>query len=72
MVDRRVEPARTERVQRMKAAIAARLEGVCCNFPREEFDAMVERLAVLEIKYTQRAEVALAGFIRFTSSGRGV
>jgi hypothetical protein len=33
---------------------------------------MVERLAVLEIKYTQRAEVALAGFIRFTSSGRGV
>ena len=56
----------------MKAAIAARLEGVCCHFPQEEFDALVERLAVLEIKYTQRAEFALAGFLRFKGSDSSV
>jgi hypothetical protein len=55
----------------MKAAIAARLESVCRHFPRDEFDAMVEHLAVLEIKYTQRAEFALAGFMRFTRRDDG-
>jgi hypothetical protein len=57
-MDRRNEPARTERVLRLKVQIRQRLEGVCCHFPADEFDSLIERMAQLEIKYTLRAEAA--------------
>jgi hypothetical protein len=66
MVERRIEPARTERVQRMKREIRERLEGLCCHFPSDELDALIERMAILEIKYTQRAEMTLGRFARLT------
>jgi hypothetical protein len=66
MVERRVEPARTERVERMKEEIRDRLKGLCCHFPQAELDALVERMAILEIKYTQRAELTLGRFARLT------
>jgi hypothetical protein len=66
MSERRVEPARTERVERMKGEIRERLEGLCCQFPSDELDALIERMAVLEIKYTQRAEMTLGSFARLT------
>ncbi len=50
----------------MKVAIRDRLEGLCCHFPREEFDHLVERIAILEIKYTQRAELTIGRFARLT------
>ena len=65
MLERRVEPARTERVEQMKTAIRERLEGLCCDFPREEFDRLIERMVLLEIKYTQRMELTVGNFSRF-------
>jgi hypothetical protein len=44
------------RILRLKVQIRQRLEGVCCQFPADEFDALIERMAELEIKYTQRRE----------------
>jgi hypothetical protein len=66
MSERRVEPARTERVERMKVAIRERLEGLCCHFPQHELDLLVERMAILEIKYTLRAEMTLGSYARLT------
>jgi hypothetical protein len=57
-VDRRLEPTRSERLQRTKAQVAERLRPVCLNFPPVEFDALVERIATLEIKYLMRGDRA--------------
>jgi hypothetical protein len=57
-VDRRLEPTRSERLERTKALVAERLRPVCPDFPPVEFDALVERIATLEIKYLMRGDRA--------------
>ena len=38
-------------VERAKGAIALRLERVCTHMPKHEFDALVEQIASVEVKY---------------------
>jgi hypothetical protein len=59
--DRRVEPLRTERVAMAKAALAGRLRRVCSHLSASEFDALLERMVLLDIKYAQRANEHLLG-----------
>ena len=59
--DRRIEPLRSDRVQEAKAELAARLRGVCANLSAEDFDALLERMVLIDIKYAQRAAESLIG-----------
>lgn len=52
--DRRVEPTRSALLGRTRSAIARRLGPVCGDLDASEFDALVERIANVEIKYAQR------------------
>ena len=54
-MDRRLEPARSDRVERAKAAIAARLRHVCSHLDDDEFDRLIQRMAEVEVKYSMRA-----------------
>jgi hypothetical protein len=47
------------RVERAKSAIAFRLRAVCAGMPAEEFDALMEHMAEVQIKYTP-ADVPVA------------
>jgi hypothetical protein len=49
----------------MKADIAARLRGVCADWPDDLFETMVERLASVTLKY--QSESALPGYDRRTT-----
>jgi hypothetical protein len=49
-------PVRMERLERAKEAIARRLRGVCTHCTESEFDELVEKIALIDIKYTLRAE----------------
>lgn len=55
-MERRSEPVRADHLVRAKASIASRLARVCSDLPKEEFDALVERIALVEIKYAMRAD----------------
>lgn len=39
------------RLEELQAAIADRLKRVCYDWPREQFDDMVRRLAFITLKY---------------------
>ena len=54
LTERRLEEPRQDRLQRTKAEIAARLRRVCEELSPDDFDALVERMASIEIKYTMR------------------
>jgi hypothetical protein len=59
-MERRTDQARNALYIRTKMAIAARLRRACQDFDEEEFDALVERMALLEIKYSmRRGELAI-------------
>lgn len=53
-MDRRNQSARTALFQRTKRRIALRVRAVCGGMPAEEFDALVSRMATVEIKYAMR------------------
>jgi hypothetical protein len=55
-MERRMAPVRTERLERAKELIARRLRPVCSHCSEEEFDELVEKIALIEIKYTLRSE----------------
>jgi hypothetical protein len=57
VAERRQSEIRDARLKSTKAEIAARLQRVCPSMPPEEFDAMVEHMAVIEIKYSIRRGV---------------
>ena len=57
MEDRRRDPLRELRLAELEASIARRLEHVCQNMPRDEFARMVERIAVIDIKYRLRRDI---------------
>lgn len=59
MKNRRLEPARTEIVERTRAEVARRIKRVCAHLDEEEFNALVARMADIEIKYAMRREDAL-------------
>jgi hypothetical protein len=59
--DRRLEPLRSERVRVAKVELAGRLRGVCAHLTAADFDALLERMVTLEIKYAQRAHENLMG-----------
>lgn len=66
-MERRVDAARTALFLKTKLAIGKRLERSCRHLAREEFDALVERMALVEIKYSmRRGELA---FPTMTSKG---
>lgn len=52
--ERRDHEGRRQRFDRMKADIARRLRPVCARMPEPEFDALVERIAAINIKYDAR------------------
>ena len=56
-MERRIVPLRTERIERAKASIAPRLRAVCPHLSEAEFEALVERMAVVQIKYALRVEL---------------
>ena len=53
-MDRRNHPARIAVFERTKRRIASRLRVVCAEMPSEEFEALVSRMATVEIKYALR------------------
>lgn len=55
-MDRRVEPVRSAQLERAKASIAGRLKHVCVDMSEAAFDALVERIALVKIKYTMRTD----------------
>ena len=57
MAERRIEPARTDHVVRLKGALREKLGRVCRHFPESDFEALLERIALIEIKYTMRADI---------------
>lgn len=56
MKDKRADPIRSERLERVKKNIARRIRGVCSHLDEAEFDALVTRMATIEIKYSQRSD----------------
>lgn len=61
MSDRRWDPGRTERLNRLKQEIADRLRRVCQEWPAEEFDVLVTRAAEIDIKYRMRTRREVLG-----------
>jgi hypothetical protein len=55
-MDRRAEPLRTDRFERKKKDVSLRLRAVCKNMSPEEFDALVERIVLVDMKYATRRE----------------
>ena len=53
-MDRRNHRARTALFERTKRRISSRVRVVCAEMPPEEFDALVSRMATVEIKYAVR------------------
>lgn len=53
-MNRRNESARKALFERTKARIATRVRVVCREMPAEEFDALINRMATVEIKYAIR------------------
>ena len=53
-MERRVEMVRRELLDRVKARVAARIQSVCTHLPDHEFQALVTRIAEIEIKYSTR------------------
>jgi hypothetical protein len=54
--DRRVEPARTEVLMSVRSTIAERVRPFCEHLSEDEFDALVSRMALIEVKYTRRRQ----------------
>lgn len=61
MSERRWDPGRTERLNRLKQEIAERLRRVCQEWPAEEFDLLVTRAAEIDIKYRMRTRRDVLG-----------
>ena len=61
MSDRRWDPGRTERLNRLKQEIADRLRRVCQEWPAEDFDVLVTRAAEIDIKYRLRTRRDVLG-----------
>jgi hypothetical protein len=55
MPERRIEGARRDTLERVKQAVAGRIGRVCSHLDTAEFDALVTRMALVEIKYGVRA-----------------
>ena len=53
-LDRRMKLARDENFTRKKAEIAARLKPVCQGWCDEEFDTLITRITLIDIKYNAR------------------
>jgi len=53
-MDRRNHPARAALFERTRRRIASRIRVVCVGMPSDEFDALVSRMATVEIKYAVR------------------
>lgn len=53
-MNRRDELSRQKLLDEKKANIGGRLRGVCADLPSREFDALVERMALVDIKYAKR------------------
>jgi len=57
---RRTDPKSTPdaaRVEQLKAEISARLRGVCAQLSNEEFAALVDDIADVNLRYQLRAEL---------------
>ena len=54
MLERRLEPVRRDLLDRVKARVADRIRSVCGQLSDAEFDALVTRIAEIEIKYSTR------------------
>jgi hypothetical protein len=56
--DRRDTKRRNRILATMKTTIASHISRVCMTMDRVEFDRLVERMAITEIKYSLRSDVA--------------
>ena len=56
-MDRRVEPARSDNFARVSSSIAERIRGVCADWPVPEFEALVEHMAAIEVKFALRGDL---------------
>ena len=63
-MERRALKKRSELFERTKAEIAKRLRPVCASSPDEEFQALIERIATVNIKYSQRRDILLFAELR--------
>jgi hypothetical protein len=51
MQDRRQRPERRARFEEIRTEIADRVRDLCCGMTREERDALVSRMARVQLKY---------------------
>jgi len=56
-MDRRVEPARSDNFARVSSSIAERIRGVCADWPEPEFEALVQHMAAIEVKFALRGDL---------------
>ena len=54
MTDRRQQDIRDERFRRVRESLAARLREACATMSDEEREALLDRMATVEIKYRMR------------------
>ena len=54
--ERRIEAVRTDLIERTRAAVAGRIGRVCAHLEPEDFQALVARIAEIEIKYSMRRD----------------
>ena len=59
LTERRLEPRRSIRLSVAKDRLARKLCRLCGHMDPAEFDRLIERMAVTEIKYAMRSDVAL-------------
>lgn len=71
MLNRRLEEARQARLDRAKGEIAARVACVCGHLSPEEFDALVTRMAEVQIKFTMRRSLDMFPPREDDPTGRG-
>lgn len=59
MQNRRQEVIRLDLLERTKQSVASRIARVCEHFPPDAFEALVTRIAEIEIKYSMRERTDL-------------
>lgn len=64
-MERRALQRRRELFERTKSEIAKRLRSACAGLRDEDFEALVARIATVNIKYSQRREIAWLSEARF-------
>lgn len=54
--NRRVTEIREQALERVKRSLRVRLSRVCSHMPAEQYEALIERMAQVQVKYELRGQ----------------